>query len=113
MGRRIAQGLRGGTQATCSGGSMGRAGGTGRTLEAGGLLVGLLVVGLVACAPPAPPPSLQANLPPQASDVPLDTAVSVTATSAVLDSAALERLDGAGAVPALNVDESAARLSGP
>ncbi len=76
------------------------------------LAIGSFLWGL-ACAPPAPPPSLSVPLADGAADVPIDSALNVTASGATLDSVTLERVDGPGPAPRFTLGENAAHLDGP
>jgi lipoprotein-anchoring transpeptidase ErfK/SrfK len=75
------------------------------------LVVGVVLLALGACAQ-KPPPSLTTKLADQARDVPVDDALTVTASGAVLDHVALERLDGAESPLQLVVSEAQAHLAG-
>lgn len=67
-------------------------------------------VGLIACAPKAPP-TLSAAVPDGAREVRLDDPLEVVATGAVLDEVTLTRLDQAAAAPAFQLDGTRAQLA--
>src|SRR4051794_41397832 len=80
-----------------------------RSLLSVGILAGVALLG--ACAQ-KPPPTLTTPLADQARDVPIDDALAVTTTGAVLDRVTLQRLDGPDTAPSFAVEETRAHLAG-
>jgi lipoprotein-anchoring transpeptidase ErfK/SrfK len=81
-----------------------------------GFPVTVLVAGalwLLSACSTQPAAMLVANVADQATDVPLDLPLEVTAHGAVLDYAVLERLDSPGPAPELARTETQARLTAP
>src|SRR5262245_56389435 len=79
-----------------------------------GVALGILGTGLWAlgCAASGPLPGLAVNVADGATQVPLDSTLTVTARGASLDTASLERIDTTGPTPEFAVAPDAARLNG-